>query len=710
MARTTSAITLFLSLVLFGAAAGPSAETRLSYPPAPRGAVTDDYFGTVVADPYRWTEEVDSPQTVAWVKAEGDLTRAYLDAIPQRAAIRTAFSKLLDYERLSAPFREGKHWFYFRNSGLQNQAILYIRDSETGPARVFLDPNTLSADGTVALAGQSFTQDGKFMAYSTQASGSDWQTWHVREVASGNDIPDTIEWSKFSAAAWVGDGGFYYAGYDKPQSANTTLAALGVQKIWFHRLGSPQSSDRLVYASTEHPDQFVGVELTEDERYVFLEISKGNGNSLAWKHPNEPDSAFKPVYALDPDVQYGIVGDDGPRIYVLTNKGAPRFRVSWFSVDDPTHRLHDITPQTGDKLDNVSLIRDRFYLQYLHNAYSLVKIVNLRGSTVGAVALPGIGSGGLPEAKRQDRIAYYTFAGYTHPTTIYRYDTSTGTSTVAASPKIAFNGSQYVTDQLFATSKDGTKVPVFVTHRKGMPLDGTTPTILFGYGGFDISLTPRFSNAAALWMKMGGAYAEAVLRGGGEFGEQWHIAGRLGDKQHVFDDFIAAAQMLIAKRITSTPKLAINGGSNGGLLVGAVLVQRPELFGAAIPEVGVLDMLRYQKWTVGKAWTPEYGSSETSAEQFRWLYAYSPDHNVKKATSFPPTLVMTSDHDDRVYPAHSFKFAALLQWAQAGAAPILLRVETKSGHGAGRPTDKVIDEVADRYAFLVKNLDFTPQL
>jgi prolyl oligopeptidase len=707
--RLVCACALVASVGLLGAAPSSTAA-RLSYPPAPRGNVTDNYFGTTVADPYRWLEQTDAPQTVAWLKAEGDLTRSYLDAIPQRAAIRAAFAKLLDYERLSVPFREGKHWFYFRNSGLQNQAILYIRDSETGPPRVFLDPNKLSADGTIALADQTFSHDGKYMAYATQSSGSDWETWHVRDVATGTDLTDTIEWSKFSPAAWVGDTGFYWAGFDKPIDANATLSALGVQKLYFHRLGTPQSSDKLVYASTQRPDEFVGAELTEDQRYVFLEISKGNGNSLAWKRPSEPDSAFKPIYPLDPDVQYNIVGDDGDRIYVLTNKDTPRFRVSVFRIDDPTHTLYDLVAQQADRLDNVSLIRDRLYLQYLHDAYSVVKIIDLRGQAVGSVVLPGIGTGGLPTAKREDRIAYYGFTGFTFPTTIYRYDTVTGMSTVSAKPAVAFDGSQYVTEQLFATSHDGTSVPVFVTHRKNMPLDGSTPTILYGYGGFDISITPFFSNATALWLQMGGAYAVAVLRGGGEFGEEWHDAGRLGNKQHVFDDFIAAAQMLIEKKITSTPRLAVNGGSNGGLLIGAVLVQRPELFGAAIPEVGVLDMLRYQKWTVGKAWIPEYGSSEASVEQFKWLYAYSPDHNVKKPTVFPPTLVMTSDYDDRVFPAHSFKFAALLQWAQAGNAPVLLRVQTKAGHGGGRPTDKIIEDVADRWAFLVKSLNFSPSL
>jgi len=690
--------------------AAPALAAGMTYPAAPRGTVTDTYFGTTVADPYRWLEDVDASQTTAWVKAEGDLTRSYLDAIPQRTAIRDAYRKLLNYEKLSAPFRQGRFWFFSRNSGLQNQSVLYVRAGEHGTPRVLLDPNTLASDGTVALAGQSFTLDGRYVAYATESSGSDWQTWHVKDVASGRDLHDTIEWSKFSGATWVGNRGFYYAAYDKPQSANATLSALGVQKVYFHTLGTPQSADRLVYASTAHPDQFVGTAATEDERYVFFFRSKGDGNSLAWKRRAEPDSAFRQIYDLDPNVQYNVVGDDGNRIYVQTNLNAPRSRLAYVDLTDPRHVLHDIVPQNADALQGVSLIGNRFYAEYLHDAHSLVRITDLRGRPVGTIDLPGIGSGGLPGAHREDRIAYYAFTSFTYPTTIYKYDTKTGASTVAVRPKIAFDPSPFVTEQIFATSKDGTKIPVFVTHRKDVPLDGSTPAILYGYGGFNISIKPFFSSAVAMWLQMGGAYAVATLRGGGEYGDAWHDAGRLANKQHVFDDYVAAAQLLIDKKITSSAKLAANGGSNGGLLVGAAITQRPDLFGAAIPEVGVLDMLRFQKFTVGKAWVTDYGSSEASADQFKYLYAYSPYHNVKDGTHYPPTLVMTSDHDDRVYPAHSFKFAAALQHAQAGDAPILLRVESKAGHGAGRPTEKIIDEVADRYAFLTKNLDFTPTL
>jgi prolyl oligopeptidase len=687
-----------------------AAGAKLAYPAAPRGAVTDTYFGTTVADPYRWMEDVDAPQTTSWVKAEGDLTRAYLDAIPQRTALRDAYRKLIDYEKVSAPSHQGGWWFFGRNSGLQNQSVLYVRRGEHGTPRVLLDPNTLAADGTVALAGSSFTHDGSLMAYATQSSGADWQTWHVKNVATGTDLPDTIQWSKFSGAAWTGNSGFYYEAYDPPKAGagNATLSALGAQKLYFHKLGTPQSADRLV--STAPSDQFIGIGRTEDQRFDYMYLSKGNGNSFSWKRASEPESAFKQIFALNENVQYGPVGDDGTRVYVQTNLNAPRGRLTWLDLKDPSHALHDIVPQSADAMEGVSLLGNRFYVSYLHDAHSVVKIYTLGGKPAGTIDLPGIGSGGQPGGHREDRIVYYGFASYTFPTTIYRYDTQTGKSTVAIRPKIAFDPSPFVTEQIFTTSKDGTRIPVFVTHRKDMPLDGSTPTILYGYGGFNISITPGFSSATALWLQMGGAYAVATLRGGAEYGDAWHDAGRLANKQHVFDDFIAAAQMLIDKKISSMPKLAANGGSNGGLLVGAAITERPDLFGAAIPEVGVLDMLRFQKFTVGKAWISDYGSADASADQFKYLYAYSPYHNVKDGTQYPPTLVMTSDHDDRVFPAHSFKFAAALQYAQAGDAPVLLRVESKAGHGAGRPTEKIIDEVADRFAFLVKNLNFTPSM
>ncbi len=702
-----------LSFVLLAALLGGpvlAADAPLAYPAAPRGDVTETFFGTTVGDPYHWMENVDSPQTTAWVKAENTLTHAYIDAIPARATIATAFRKLYNYEKVGAPVREGKHWFFFRNSGLQTQGVMYVRDSETGPARLFFDPNTLSPDGKIQLSSTSFTLDGSLMAYATQSGGADWLTWHVKNVATGKDLPDIIHWSKFSGAAWSGDGGFYYAGYDAPTAANQTLAKLDVQKVWYHRLGTPQRADRLVYASTAHPDEFVGVELSHDQRYVFLERSKGDGNSIAWKRRDEPGDRFRPVFALDPNVSYSMLGNDGSRIYVLTNAQAPRQRIAAFDLRDPTHALHDVVPQSADKLDYAQIVGNRFYLAYLHDAHSVIRMAGTDGRDLGTIELPGIGSVGFGGAQREDPGVYYVFDSYAYPSATYRYDPATSVSTLIRRSAVAFDSTPFVTEQIFTTSKDGTRVPVFVTHRKDMPLDGSTPTILYGYGGFDVAITPNFSTETALWLQMGGAYAVATLRGGSEYGDAWHDAGRLANKQHVFDDFIAAAQMLIDRKITSTPKLAINGGSNGGLLVGAVLVQRPDLFGAAIAEQGVLDMLRYERFTVGKAWISEYGSARASAEQFKTLYAYSPLDNVKPGTHYPPTLITTSDHDDRVYPSHSFKFTAALQNAQAGDAPILLRVETNEGHFSGLTTEKSIAITADFYAFLAKSLDFTPTL
>ncbi len=501
-----------------------------------------------------------------------------------------------------------------------------------------------------------------------------------------------------------------YAGYDRPTAGNKTLSLLGVHKLWFHALGSRQSSDRLVFASTAHPDRFVGAEVSEDQRFVFLSQETLGTNSLVWKPRTARRSSFRPLTSYTRNVKYDVVGNDGFRVYLYTNNGAPRFRVVSVELNDPQHVLRDVVPEAVDKLASVSLIGNRLYLGYLHDAYSVLRVVTTSGRSVGTIELPGIGSAGVPEAKRADRIAYYTFTSYAKPPAIYRYDTFTTRASLYRRSPVAFDGGAFVTEQLFARSKDGTNVPVFVTHRKGVRLDGSNPTLMYGYGGFDISETPAFSTSRALWLKMGGVYADVVLRGGGEFGEPWHDAGRLGNKQNVFDDFAAAAQMLIDRRITSTAKLAIDGGSNGGLLIGAMLTQRPDLFGAAIAEQGVLDMLRYEKFTVGKAWIPEYGSAAASAAQFRWLAAYSPLQNVVPGTVYPPTLITTADHDDRVLPAHSFKFAAALQAAQGGGAPVLLRVQTNEGNFSGLTTDEEIAVIADFYAFLVKSLDFTPTL
>jgi prolyl oligopeptidase len=696
-----------IMLMVFSLAASPS-PAAFVYPPAPTSTASDTFFGTVVRDPYRPLEAIDAPATTAWVKAENALTRSYLDAIPARPAIAAAYKKLDNYPKRGAPFREGKRYFYRYNTGLQTQYVIYVRDSEHGPARVFFDPNTLSKDGSVQLTQTSFTHDGSLLAYSTSSGGADWQTWHVKNVATGRDTGDTIVWSKFSGAAWDGDRGFYYSGYDAPTAQNKTLSALGVQKIWFHRLGTPQSADRLVFASTAHPDRFVGASVTDDGRLTILSQGTIGTTMLSWKPSRAPDSAFRPFTGFENDVDYSLVGNDGTTVYLLTNHGAPRFRLVAVNVNDPAHVQRDVIPETADKLEAATLIGNRFYLNYTHDAYTEIRVATTAGRAVGTIALPGIGYASSPEAHREDRIAYFTFTSYAVPETTYRLDTRTMRTTLFERPKVAFNGSDFVTEQRFATSTDGTKIPVFITHRKNIALDGTNPTLMYGYGGFDISETPYYSADRALWLQMGGVYADVVLRGGGEFGEAWHDAGRLGNKQHVFDDFAAAAHLLIDQKYTSTPKLAIDGGSNGGLLVGASLTEHPELFGAAIAEQGVLDMLRYQRFTVGKAWIPEYGDSTASAAAFKWLYAYSPLHNVKPGTHYPPTLITTADHDDRVLPAHSFKFVAALQAAQGGDAPILMRVQTNEGHFSGLTTDEAIDLYADLYAFLVKSLDFTP--
>lgn len=699
----------FCTVALVGTAAADPFPAP-TYPIAPMSKASDDFFGTTVRDPYRPLEAIDAPATKAWIARENAVTRAYLDAIPARGAIAAAYRKIYNFPKLSAPQRAGRRFFYSYNTGLQTQSVIYERRSERGPSRVFFDPNTLSKDGSVQLTSLSFTQDGSYLAYSTSTGGEDWQTWHVKNVATGGDTRDVVHWSKFSGAAWDADRGFYYSGYDAPKAGNRTLSVLGVQKVWFHTIGTPQSSDRLVFAASAHPDRFVGAEVSHDNRYIYLSADTGGTTQLSWKRRGDSDRAFRPFTPYTKDITYSVLGNDGARVYLLTNNAAPRFRIVAVDLRDPRYTQHDIVAQTGYKLEGASIVGNRIFLQYLHDAYTVLGVATTTGKSLGTIALPGLGTAGTPFARRQDRIAYYTFTSYAVPETTYRIDTRTLRTSVYYRPRVAFDDAPYVTEQLFGISRDGTKVPVFVTHRRGITLDGRNPVLLYGYGGFDISETPYFSADRALWLKMGGVYADVILRGGGEFGEAWHDAGRLANKQHVFDDFAAAARMLIARKITSTPKLAIDGGSNGGLLVGATVTQHPELIGAAIAEQGVLDMLRYPLFTVGKAWIPEYGDARASAAAFHWLRAYSPLHNVKPGTHYPPTLITTADHDDRVLPAHSFKFAAAMQAAQAGPAPILLRVQTNEGHFSGLTTAEAIALYADLYAFLVRSLDFEPHL
>ncbi|MEA2720520.1 MAG: prolyl oligopeptidase [Candidatus Eremiobacteraeota bacterium] len=674
----------------------------MPYPDAPRVDQIDEYFGTRVADPYRWLEEVDSPQTQRWIAEENELAESVLATVPQREAIRRRLTEVWNYERRSVPEKTGELYAYFRNTGLQNQAVLSVTRDLAEPGRVLLDPNTLSPDGTVALSGAEFSYDGSRLAYAISASGSDWQEWHVRDVATGGDLPDVIRWSKFSGASWTRDGsGFYYSRYDEPASGSKYKDANYYHKVYFHRLGTPQSTDVLVYERPDHKDWNFGAITTEDGRYLVLDVSRGSApeNAIFVKDL----SSGGPVVELVPheDARYAYLANDGSAFYFLTTKDAPRGRIIAVDLRDGARR--EIVAQSDDALDGATFFGDRVVASYLHDALARVVLFALDGRLLSEVALPGLGSVAGFGGKRTDRETFYSYTSYTEPTSIYRYDVERGLSTRVFTPQIHFDATAFASEQVFYTSKDGTRVPMIVTWKKGTKRDGTAPAILYGYGGFDISLTPAFSSAVLVWLEMGGIYAVANLRGGGEYGEGWHQDGMKANKQNTFDDFIAAAEFLIAENWTSIPKLAIHGGSNGGLLVGACMTQRPELFGAALPTVGVLDMLRFQRFTIGWAWTSDYGSSDDAAD-VAMLLGYSPYHNLVKGERYPATLITTGDHDDRVFPAHSFKFAAALQHAQGGDAPILLRVETKTGHGAGKPTAKLIDEVADRYAFLVKVL------
>src|SRR5215212_2981130 len=696
----------FALLVCLLAGAAQQMIKPITYPVARKGDQTDDYHGMKVADPYRWLEDLDSPETRAWVEAENKLTFGFLGSIPQRTAIKDRLTKLWNYEKYGIPFREGKRYFYTRNSGLQNQAVLYTVTSLDAQPRMVLDPNTLSPDGTVAVSGLQVSPDGKLLAYSLSASGSDWQEWKVRDVETSKDLSDHLTWVKFSGVSWTRDGkGFFYSRYDEPK-ADALKATNYFQKVYYHKLGTPQSEDVLVYEQPDQKDWLFGGTVTEDGNYLIITIYQGTDVKSRVYYKDLKAKEAPVVKLLDEfDAAYSFVGNEGTRFWFQTDLKAPRGKVIEVDVSKPERgNWKVVVPEGKETLQATTFVNEKFVLNYLKDAYTQVKIYDTAGKLANEVAFPGIGSAEGFGGKATDKETFYSFTGFTTPTTIYRYDMTTGKSTVFRQPTVAFNPADFETKQVFYTSKDGTKVPMFITHKKGLKLDGSNPTYLYAYGGFNISLTPAFSVGNLVWMERGGVYAQPNLRGGGEYGEDWHQAGMKLKKQNVFDDFIAAAEWLIANKYTSTPKLALGGGSNGGLLVGAALTQRPDLFGAAIPAVGVMDMLRFQKFTIGWAWVSDYGSSD-NAEEFKALYAYSPLHNIKPGTSYPPTLITTADHDDRVWPGHSFKFAAALQAAQAGTAPVLIRIETKAGHGAGKPTTKIIEELADRWAFLVKTLD-----
>lgn len=710
---------LFVSTALMGClpwagCAAPSAKHKqhvqqdkpIVYPDAPTVDQVDVMHGVKVSDPYRWLEDTDSPQTKQWIEAENKITFDYLGTISVRDKIRDRLEKLWNYEKFGTPFKEGGRYFFEKNDGLQNQSVVYTMEKLDAEPRVLLDPNTLSKDGTIALNGYAISSDGKYMAYGLSDGGSDWKTLRVRDVATAKDTSDEIKWVKFSEPSWAKNGkGFFYSAYDTPKPGEELRSANYFHKLYFHELGTPQTKDQLVYERQDQKEWGFGGQVTDDGQYLIISVSQGTErkNRVYYKNLAIKDA---PIVRLldDFDAQYSFVDNDGPVFWFFTDQKAPRGRLIAIDTRNPEReKWREIIPQSAETLEGVSLVNDMFIATYLKDAHSQVKMFNFDGKVTHEVQLPGIGSAAGFSGKRHDKETFYSYNSFNMPSTIYRLDLTNNQSTIFKQPKVDINPEDFVTTQVFYPSKDGTKIPMFITHKKGLKRNGANPTYLYGYGGFDISLTPRFSIANLVWMEMGGIYAQANLRGGGEYGKEWHDAGRLKKKQNVFDDFISAGEYLIKEKYTSKNKLAIGGGSNGGLLVGACLTQRPDLFGAALPQVGVLDMLRFQLFTIGWAWVSDYGAS-TDPEMFRVLHAYSPYHNIKPKTQYPATMITTGDHDDRVVPGHSFKFAAALQAAQAGKAPVLIRIETRAGHGAGKPTKYIIDEAADRWAFLVRAL------
>jgi len=682
----------------------------LKYPATPRVEQIDTHHGDRVADPYRWLEADvrENPQVAQWVADENKVTFAYLQSIPQRERIRKRLTELWNYPKYGTPFQRGGRYYFMKNDGLQNQSVLYTHDALDAPPRVLLDPNTWSKDGTVALAGMSFSDDGKYMAYGVQTAGSDWRTWHVMEVATRRVLEDKLEWVKFSSPAWTHDSrGFFYGRFAAPRDG-TAFQELNLnQSVYYHRIGKPQDQDDLVYKRPDHPDWGFGLDVTEDGRYLILTVWKGTDDKYRVLYRDLTVPEGKPVDLVD-DFQneYTFVGNQGSLLYFKTDRGAPRKQIVAIDLDHPQRDpWRVVVAQRAEAMTSADLVGNRFVLKYLKDATTQVRIHERDGRFVREVKFPGIGTASGFGGRQRDQETFYSFSSFATPPSIYRYDMVTGASRLLRRADVKFDPEAYEVRQVFYESADGTRVPMFVAHKKGLDRNGARPTLLYGYGGFNIPLTPSFSVSRLQWMEMGGVFAMACLRGGGEYGEEWHRSGTKLNKQNVFDDFIAAAEWLVEQRYTNHRQLAIQGGSNGGLLVGAVMTQRPELFGACLPAVGVMDMLRFHKFTAGRFWVDDYGSAENS-EEYRALRAYSPYHNLKPGTRYPATLVTTADTDDRVVPGHSFKFAARLQECQAGPAPTLIRIETRAGHGAGKPTAKRIEEISDQWAFLVSVLDF----
>jgi len=681
----------------------------LTYPVTNKVDQTDSYHGTKVADPYRWLEDDNSTETKAWVKSQNEVTDRFLAAMPQRAAVKKLYTDLHNFERYGIPFVEGerasRRYFWSRNDGLQQQNVIYTATALTATPSVAIDPNALSKDGTVALSGLVPSRDGKLLAYGVAVGGSDWQEWRVRDLSTGKDLPDLLKWVKFSAAEWTPDGkGFFYSRYEAPKDGVALTGANYFQKLYYHRLGDEQAKDLLVFENAAEKEWGFVPTISDDGLHLLIYVWKGSGrkNGLVVMPLNKGVFVPSPtrVLTLAFDAEYAPLGAVGNTLYVKTDKDAPRGRI--ISIDltkpDPAHWA-TLVPESKEAMIGANAIGGRLFAQYLRDAAALVKVFSAQGQWIRDVALPGVGTVGGFGGRWGDDETFFSYTSLTAPSETYRYDIAGGKTTLFKRPKTAFDPDQFETRQAFVTSKDGTRFPIFIGHRKGLKQDGNNPTLLYGYGGFNVSETPSYRVTAATWMRMGGVFVSASIRGGGEYGAAWHDAGTKLKKQNVFDDFIAAAEWLIANKYTQPARLAINGGSNGGLLVGAVVNQRPELFGAAVPQVGVMDMLRFHKFTIGWAWIPDYGSSD-KADEFKALSAYSPLHNVRAGKKYPPILITTADHDDRVVPAHSFKYAAQLQATDTGSAPKLIRIETSAGHGAGKPTSKIIDERSDVLAFI----------
>ena len=691
--------------LLFAAAMAMTATTamaqKLKYPEAPHDNTVDTYFGEKVADPFRPLEDDNSEATAKWVKEENALTRSYLDKMPQRSQYLKRLKEVSNYEKVYTPFEKHGKWYVYRNNGLQNQAVLYQMDKLGGEQRVFLDPNKLSTDGTVALKSISFSNDGKYLAYVISRNGSDWEEIYVKDVATGKLLDDHIVWAKFTGAAWQGDG-FYYSAYDAPEQGHETSAKNSVQKVYYHKLGTPQSQDVLFYQNPAYPLRFYGVGVNKEETMMFLyESGMDQGLNLYVRDLRQPNSQFIQMTG-DASKNYSPIETIGDSIYLFTNAGAENNRIMVADIHHPGYQdWKELVPQSDDVLDGVTFIGgDKMVLTYTKDNISEAFLYNINGQRLSEIKLPGVGSASF-SGKRERPECFYSYTSYTVPNTIYQYDYKTGKSTVYSQPKVNFRTSDFTSEMQFYTSKDGTRIPIFLTYKKGLKRNGKTPVLMYGYGGFNVTYPPYFSAMRLPFLESGGIYAYVVLRGGGEYGEAWHLAGTKMQKQNVFDDFISAAEWLIKDNYTDKDHLAIMGGSNGGLLVGACMTQRPDLYKVCIPEVGVMDMLRYHKFTIGWNWAPDYGTADDSKEMFEYLKGYSPLHNIKKGVSYPATLVTTADHDDRVVPAHSFKFAATLQQDQAGSAPVLIRIDSKAGHGGGKPLSKQMEENADIYGFIM---------